>query len=176
MFRTLKGAKNSYRGYPTEFSGSKQNVKKNCQNIKSTNQNKKFPKKTIFRTLKGAKNSYWGYPTEFAGSTQNPKIIIRTLNQPIKTKIFQKQLCLVPEKCKGAKNSYGGYPTGFAPRAWKTIELKLSSENLNLKRRCVYVERKKSYVDYTICWQTADGGPTEKKFFVKNHFFIDKKF
>jgi hypothetical protein len=26
-------------------------LKKNCRNIKSTNQNKKFPKKTMFRTL-----------------------------------------------------------------------------------------------------------------------------
>jgi hypothetical protein len=47
-----KGAKNSYRGYPTEFAGSTQNVRKNCLNIKSTNQNKKFPIKTIFSTLK----------------------------------------------------------------------------------------------------------------------------
>jgi hypothetical protein len=51
----------------------------------------------------------------------------------------------------GAENSYGGYPTELAPGAQKTIGLKLSSENLNLNRRSVLVERQKSYVDYKIC-------------------------
>jgi hypothetical protein len=46
--------------------------------------------------------------------TQNPKKNIGTANQPIKTKIFPKKVCLVPQMCTGAKNSYGGYPTEFA--------------------------------------------------------------
>jgi hypothetical protein len=46
--------------------------------------------------------------------TQNPKKNIGTSNQPFKTKIFPKKVCLVHSKCKGAKNSYGGYPTEFA--------------------------------------------------------------
>jgi hypothetical protein len=45
LVQKSKAAKNSYRGYPTEFAGSTQNVKKNCRNIKSTNQNNNFPKK-----------------------------------------------------------------------------------------------------------------------------------
>jgi hypothetical protein len=57
---------------------------------------------------------------EFAGWIQNPKKNIGTSNQPIKTKIFPKKVCLVPEMCTGAKNSYGGYPTELAPGAWKT--------------------------------------------------------
>jgi hypothetical protein len=83
---------------------------------KSINQNKKFLKKTVFRTLKVERGQkfVWGLPKELAGSTQNPKKNIRTSNQPIKTKIFPKKVCLVPKKCKGAKNSYGGYPTEFA--------------------------------------------------------------
>jgi hypothetical protein len=38
----------------------------------------------------------WELPDGFAGSTQNPKTIIETPNQPIRTKIFPKKLCLVP--------------------------------------------------------------------------------
>jgi hypothetical protein len=45
---------------------------------------------------KGAKNSDGCYPTEFAGSTQNQKKIIGTSNLPVKTKIFPKNVCLVP--------------------------------------------------------------------------------
>jgi hypothetical protein len=54
----------------------------------------------MFSTLKckGPKNSYGGYPTEFAGWTQNPKKINGTWNLPIKTKISQKKVCLVPQK------------------------------------------------------------------------------
>jgi hypothetical protein len=51
---------------------------------------------------------------EFAGLTQNSKKIIGTSNQPIRTKIFPTEVCLLRLKCKGAKNSYGGYPTEFA--------------------------------------------------------------
>jgi predicted SPOUT superfamily RNA methylase MTH1 len=51
-FSQKKGAQNSYWGYPTEFAGSTQNVKKNCRNIQSTNQNKKFPNKNMFSALK----------------------------------------------------------------------------------------------------------------------------
>jgi hypothetical protein len=69
-----------------------------------------------------------------------PKIlkkIIETSNQPIRTKIFAKNIYLVPQKCKGAKNSYGGYPAEFAAGALKTIGPKLGSENLKLERRSV---------------------------------------
>jgi hypothetical protein len=54
---------------------------------------------------------------KFAGSTQNVKKIVGTSNQPTRTKMFPKKVCLIPEKQKGAKNSYRGYPTEFAPRA-----------------------------------------------------------
>jgi hypothetical protein len=64
-------------------------VKKNYWNTKSINQNKKFKKKTVFRTLKVERGQKYAR-TEFAGPTQNPKKIIRTSNQPIKTKIFPK--------------------------------------------------------------------------------------
>jgi hypothetical protein len=37
------------------------------------------------------------------------------------------------------------------PQEPEKIRLKLSSENLNLKRRRVYVERKKSYAADKIC-------------------------
>jgi hypothetical protein len=46
--------------------------------------------------LKGDKNFYGSYPTEFAGSTQNFQKIFRTVNRPIKTKIFSKKICLLP--------------------------------------------------------------------------------
>jgi hypothetical protein len=41
-------------GYATEFAGSTQNPKKiiGTSNIKSTNQNKNVPKKSMFSTLK----------------------------------------------------------------------------------------------------------------------------
>jgi hypothetical protein len=42
-------AKNSYEGYPTEFAGSTQNPRK-YRNIKSTNKNENFPKKSMFST------------------------------------------------------------------------------------------------------------------------------
>jgi hypothetical protein len=56
---------------------------------------------------------YGGYPKKFAGLPQNPKKNIGTSNQPIKTKIFPKKVCLVPLMSIGAKNSYGGYPMDF---------------------------------------------------------------
>jgi hypothetical protein len=54
MLSTLKvkEAKNSYGDYPTEFAGSTKNVKKDCWNIKSTNQNKNYTNKSMFSTLK----------------------------------------------------------------------------------------------------------------------------
>jgi hypothetical protein len=64
-------------------------LKKNYWNTKSFNQNKKF------RTLKVERGQKYAR-TEFAGSTQNPKKIMRTSNQPIRTKFFPKKLCLVP--------------------------------------------------------------------------------
>jgi hypothetical protein len=42
-----KGAKNLFRGYPTEFADSTQNPKKNYRNFKSTNQNVNLPKKYV---------------------------------------------------------------------------------------------------------------------------------
>jgi hypothetical protein len=93
-------------------------------------------KKTVFRTLKVERGQKYAW-TEFAGPTQNLKKNIGTSNQPFKTKIFPKKVCLVPQMCTGPKNSYGGYPTELAQGTQKTIELKLSSENLNLKRRSV---------------------------------------
>jgi hypothetical protein len=48
-----------------------------------------------------------GYPTEFAGSTQNVKKIGRTSNQPIKTKIYPKKVCLVPTSVNELKIRMG---------------------------------------------------------------------
>jgi hypothetical protein len=69
---------------------------------------KKFKKKVFLvpQKGKGAKNLYESYPTEFTGSTQNPKKNIRT-NQLIRTKIFQKKVCLVPYKEKEPKICMG---------------------------------------------------------------------
>jgi hypothetical protein len=50
MFSSLK-VKTSQKvvwELPTEFASSTQNVEKNCRNIKSTNQNKKIPNKSMF--------------------------------------------------------------------------------------------------------------------------------
>jgi hypothetical protein len=62
----------------------------------------------------------------------------------------------------------------------KTKRLKLSSENINLKRRSVKVERKKvmGITKFADKRQTADDRrrTDEKKIFVKNHFCNDKKF
>jgi hypothetical protein len=55
----------------------------------------KISKKTVFRTLKVERGQIYAR-VEFAGPTQNPKKNIRTSNQPIKTKIFPKKVCLVP--------------------------------------------------------------------------------
>jgi hypothetical protein len=56
---------------------------------------KNFEKKTLFRTLKVERGQKYAR-TEFAGSNQNPKKIMRTSNQPIRTKFFPKKVCLVP--------------------------------------------------------------------------------
>jgi hypothetical protein len=55
---------------------------------------KNSKKKTVFRTLKVERGQKYAR-TEFADPTQNPKKIIGTSNQPIKTKIFPKKVCLV---------------------------------------------------------------------------------
>jgi hypothetical protein len=55
----------------------------------------KISKKTVFRTLKVERDQKYAR-TEFTGPTQNPKKCIGTSNQPIKTKIFPKKVCLVP--------------------------------------------------------------------------------
>jgi hypothetical protein len=70
---------------------------------------------------------------EFAGWIQNPKKIIGTSNQPIKTKIFPKKVCLVPQKCKGPANSYVGYPTEFAGSTQKPK--KISQHQINQSKR-----------------------------------------
>jgi hypothetical protein len=57
-----------------EFAGSTQNVKKNCRKIKSTNQNKKFPKKSMFSSFKVKKSQkfVWGIPEGIhTGSSKN---------------------------------------------------------------------------------------------------------
>jgi hypothetical protein len=54
----------------------------------------KISKKNVFRTLKEERGQKYAH-TEFAGPTQNPKKIIRTSNQPIRTKFFSKKVCLV---------------------------------------------------------------------------------
>jgi hypothetical protein len=64
--KKCKGAKNSYRDYPTESAGSTQNVKKNCRNIKSPNQNKKFPKKTMFNPKKISEHQIYQSKRKFS--------------------------------------------------------------------------------------------------------------
>jgi hypothetical protein len=50
-----KGAKNSFRGYPTERAGSTQNPNKNYQNSKYTNQNENFSLKNYVSYLNSIK-------------------------------------------------------------------------------------------------------------------------
>jgi hypothetical protein len=105
-----------------------------------------------------------------------PKILKKIIEPQIyqsKRKFSQKKVCLIPQKCKGAKNSYGGYPTEFAPGASKAIGLKLSSENLNLKRKkCLGWKEKKLCALQNLL---TDGGRTNGNFFfVKNHFLSIK--
>jgi hypothetical protein len=64
--------------------------KKKYWNTKYINQNQKFKKKTMFRALKVERGQKYAQ-TEFADPTQNLKKIIRTSNQPIRTKIFPKK-------------------------------------------------------------------------------------
>jgi hypothetical protein len=68
-----------------EFADWIQNPKKKDSNTKSINQNKNF-KKIVFCTLKMERGQKYAL-AEFAGPTQN---------QPIRTKIFPKKVCLVP--------------------------------------------------------------------------------
>jgi hypothetical protein len=56
----------------------------------------KIKKKTVFSTTLKVERGQKYARTEFAGPTQNPKKIIGTSNQPIKTKIYPKKVCLVP--------------------------------------------------------------------------------
>jgi hypothetical protein len=80
----------------------------------------------------------WGLPDRICGLDPKSlkKISEHQINQSNR-KFSQKKVCLVSQMCTGAKNSYGGYPTELAQGTQKTIGLKLSSENLNLKRRSV---------------------------------------
>jgi hypothetical protein len=68
--------------------------------------------------------------SEFTGSTQILKKVIRTLNIPIKTKIFSKKLFFVPSKWKKAKSLYGSYPTEFAGLA-QNPKKKISEYQIN---------------------------------------------
>jgi hypothetical protein len=54
---------------------------------------------------------------EFAGWIQNPKKNIGTSNQPIKTKIFPKKVCLVPEMW--SQKFVWGLPDGISPGSLK---------------------------------------------------------
>jgi hypothetical protein len=47
-----QGAKNSYAGYPTEFGGSTQNLKKNLSEHQINHSEQKCSKKNMFSTLK----------------------------------------------------------------------------------------------------------------------------
>jgi hypothetical protein len=72
-------------------------IKKNL-NTKSTAQYEFFFKKTMYRVsyLKNRKKpKICMGATELAGSTQNLKKNIEALNQPDRTKIYEKKLCLV---------------------------------------------------------------------------------
>jgi hypothetical protein len=51
LIRTLK-VERSQKLVRTEIAGSTQNPRKNYQNIKSTNENESFPKKSMLSTLK----------------------------------------------------------------------------------------------------------------------------
>jgi hypothetical protein len=75
---------------------------------------KKISKKLCFvpKKWKGAKILYGGYPTEFAGSTLNPKKIIETSNQPIKTKISQKNMFNILKEL-GNQKFVWGLPDGI---------------------------------------------------------------
>jgi hypothetical protein len=55
---------------------------------------KKLSKHQIYQS--GRNFFQKNYPKEFAGSTKNPKRNIETPNLPIRTKIFQKKVFLIP--------------------------------------------------------------------------------
>jgi hypothetical protein len=75
--------------------------------------------------------------TEFADSTKKSykKLSEHQINQS-ERKVSQKTVCLVPLKCIGAKSSYWGSRRN-APESSNVPGLKLSSKNLNLKRKCI---------------------------------------
>jgi hypothetical protein len=78
-----------------EFTGSTQNPKKN---IKSTNQNKYFPKKNYVSYLKSVQEPKIRIRATRRNLQAQPKMfkkIVGTPNQPIKTKICLKKLCFV---------------------------------------------------------------------------------
>jgi hypothetical protein len=103
-------------------------ILKKYQNIKSTNQNENFPKKSMFSTLKVYRNQkfVWGLPDEI--SRESPK------NNRTQVK-FRK-----PLTCKGEVSRLKGKKV-----MWITK----------------FADRRQTDGNY---------------FFVKNHFFIDKKF
>jgi hypothetical protein len=90
-----------------------------------------------------------------------PKILKKIIgipNLPIKTNIFSKKVCLVPQKCKGAKNSCGGYATEFAgstqnPKKIIGIPNLPIKTNIFSKKVCLVPQKckgaKNSYGDYT---------------------------
>jgi hypothetical protein len=71
----MKGAKDLYGGYPTEFAGSTQNPKKKYRNAKLTNQNENFNKKSMFLTLKDERSQKfaWWLPNGICKLEPNPK-------------------------------------------------------------------------------------------------------
>jgi hypothetical protein len=52
---------------------------------------------------------------EFAGPTQKPKIIIESRNQPTRTKILPKKMCLVRKSDKGQKTRIGATRRNSTP-------------------------------------------------------------
>jgi hypothetical protein len=69
---------------------------------------------------------------EFADLTQNLDKMARKTNQTIKSKNFPKNYLYY---LKSEKKPKIPIPTEYAPRASKTVKLKLSSNNINLKRK-----------------------------------------
>jgi hypothetical protein len=140
MFSTSKVKRSQKRvwGLPEGICRLELKSLKYYWNIKSTNQTENFSQKKLYlapQKCEGAKNSYTQRNLQ-----ARPKIlkkIIETSILPIKTNIFSKKSLFSILKVSRSQKFVWGLPDGIRPGALKTIELKLSSENLNLKRRSV---------------------------------------
>jgi hypothetical protein len=86
----------------------------------------------MFRTLKLERSQKFASEMEFAGSTQNPTKIIRTSCNLIRTKIFPKKSMFSTLKVQWNQKL-----NRIRPRALKTIGIKLSANNLYLKRKSI---------------------------------------